>query len=128
MIRLSHLARLASYVSVSAILIENSERATAQPPTFASTAQHTAQYSPPAQHLNRVVWSTPIDLNNTGAFAHYGAPLITPANTIFVPVKTGANDGFQINVFNAATGAAMYSLGTDYTQPSHNWILAYQPV
>src|SRR4029077_10601895 len=54
-------------------------------------------------------------------------PLISPANTIFVPVKTGANDGFQINVFNAATGAAINSLGTDYTQPSHNWILAYQP-
>lgn len=95
--------------------------------TFGGNAQHTAVYNPAAQHLNAIHWSTPIDLNNTGAFAHYGAPLITPAETIVVPVKTGANGGFEINVFNAVNGAAMYSLTTDYTQPSHDWILPYQP-
>jgi hypothetical protein len=96
-------------------------------PTFGGNAQHTAVYSPAAQHLNAIHWSTSIDLNNTGALAHYGAPLITPANTIIVPQKTGANGGFQINVFNAVNGAAMYSLTTDYVQPSHDWILPYQP-
>jgi hypothetical protein len=68
------------------------------------------------------------DLNNTGGYAHYGAPVITPANTIFVPVKTGATGGFEVNVFNASTGASLYTLSTDYTQPSHNWILPYQAV
>lgn len=97
-------------------------------PTFGGNAQHTAVYNPAAQHLNAIHWSTSIDLNNTGALAHYGAPLITPANTIVVPQKTGANGGFKINVFNAVNGTAMYSLTTDYTQPSHNWILPYQPV
>src|ERR1039457_3869295 len=96
--------------------------------TFGGNAQHTANYSPTAQSLNAVHWTTSVDLNNTGGYAHYGAPLITPANTIFVPVKTGATGGFQISVFNAASGAAIYSLSTDYTQPSHNWILPYQPV
>jgi hypothetical protein len=96
-------------------------------PTFGGNAQHTAVYNPTAQHLNTIHWSTPIDLNNTGAFAHYGAPLITPANTIIVPQKTGANGGFQINVFSAANGTALYSLTTDYTQPTHDWILSYQP-
>lgn len=96
-------------------------------PMFGGNAQHTAVYSPAAQHLNSIHWSTSIDLNNTGALAHYGAPLITPANTIIVPQKTGANDGFQINVFNAANGTALYTLTTDYTQPSHDWILPYQP-
>lgn len=96
-------------------------------PTFGGNAQHTAVYNPTAQHLNAIHWSAPIDLNNTGAFAHYGAPLITPANTLVLPQKTGANGGFQINVFNAVNGTALYSLTTDYTQPSHNWILPYQP-
>jgi hypothetical protein len=96
-------------------------------PVFGGNAQHTAIYTPTAQDMNTVHWTTSIDLNNTGAFAHYGAPLITPANTIFVPVKTGASGGFQVNVFNAVNGAAMYSLSTDYIQPSHNWILPYQP-
>jgi hypothetical protein len=97
-------------------------------PTFGGNAQHTANYSPRAQSLNAVHWTTSIDLNNTGGLAHYGAPLITPANTIFVPVKMGATDGFELNVFNAATGAALYTLSTDYIQPSHDWILPYEPV
>lgn len=96
-------------------------------PMFGGNAQHTAVYNPAAQHLNAIHWSASIDLNNTGAFAHYGAPLITPANTIIVPQKTGSADGFRISVLNAVNGAAMYTLTTDYTQPSHNWILPYQP-
>ena len=94
--------------------------------TFAGNAQHTANYNPAAQDLNAIHWSTSIDLNNTGAFAHYGAPLLTPANTIIVPVKT-ASDGFQVNVFNAANGTALYTLASDYIMPSHHWIPSYQP-
>jgi Bacterial Ig-like domain (group 3) len=95
--------------------------------TFGGNAQHTGNYSAAAQDMNAIHWSASIDLNNTGAFAHYGAPLITPANTIIVPQKTGANGGFQINVFNAANGTALYTLATDYIVPSHNWIPAYSP-
>jgi hypothetical protein len=96
-------------------------------PTFAGNAQHTANFGPVAQDLNAIHWSTSIDLNNTGGFAHYGAPLITSANTVLVPVKT-ASDGFQINAFNGAGGTAKYTLTTDYILPSHNWIPTYQPV
>src|ERR1700678_2151565 len=96
--------------------------------TFAGNAQHTALYSPTAQNLNAIHWTTSIDLNNTGGYAHYGEPLFTPANTIFVPVKTGATGGFEINVYNAASGAAMYTLSTDYLLPAYQWIPTYQPV
>src|SRR6478672_4880874 len=71
--------------------------------TFGGDAQHTAVYLPPAQDLNRIRWSTSIDLNNSGELAHYGSPLITAANTVVVPVKTASN-GFQLNVFNGADG------------------------
>jgi len=94
--------------------------------TFAGNAQHTAVYTAAAQDLNAIRWSTAIDLNTSGAFAHFGGPLLTPANTIVVPVKTAAN-GFLINVFDAADGSAKYSLTTDYILPSHNWIPVYQP-
>lgn len=96
--------------------------------TFAGNAQHTANYSPAAQQLNAITWTTSIDLNNTGGYAHYGAPLISPANTVFVPVKTGATSGFKINALKGADGTALYSLSTDYLLPSHNWIPTYQPV
>lgn len=96
--------------------------------TFAGNAQHTANYSTKAQYLNALHWTTSIDLNNTGGYAHYGAPVMTAANTVFVPVKTGATDGFQINAFSGTAGGALYSLSTDYLLPPHNWIPTYQPV
>ena len=96
--------------------------------SFASNSQHTSDYGPRAQSQNAVHWTTSIDLNNAGGFAHYGQPLVTPANNIFVPVKIGASSGFEINVFNAGTGAPIYSLSTDYIAPSSEWIVSYQPV
>jgi hypothetical protein len=72
-------------------------------PTFAGNAQHTAVYQTAAQNLNSIHWSTTIDLNNSGALAHYGAPLITSANTVLVPVKT-VGDGFQVNAFDGSSG------------------------
>src|SRR5664279_4328039 len=80
-------------------------------PSFAGNAQHTAIYQPAAQNLNTIHWSTTIDLNNSGAFAHYGSPLITSANTVLVPVKTASN-GFQVNAFDGSSGAAKYTLTT----------------
>jgi hypothetical protein len=63
--------------------------------TFGRDAQHTAQSTTASQPLNRVVWQTPVDLQpqysgNGSLLAHYGSPLMTAANTIIVPVKTGA--------------------------------------
>src|SRR5262245_12057998 len=95
--------------------------------TFGVNAQHTAIYQPAAQDLNRIRWSTSIDVNNTGAYAHYGAPLITAANTVIVPVKISST-GFRIDTFNGGSGAAMYSLTTDYILPDYTWVPVYQPV
>ncbi len=72
---------------------------------FAGDAQHTAIYQPAAQDLNAVHWSTSVDLNNSGTFAHYGAPLVTAANTVLVPVKIAGN-GFQVSAFDGGTGSA----------------------
>jgi Bacterial Ig-like domain (group 3)/Divergent InlB B-repeat domain len=94
--------------------------------TFGGNAQHTGIYQPVAQDLNRIRWATPIDLDISG-FAHYGAPLITAANTVIVPVKTSSSE-FQINTFNGSDGTAMYSLSTSYILPSYQWIPVYQPV
>src|SRR5215813_1361891 len=94
--------------------------------TFAGDAQHTGVYDTPALDLNAILWSVPIDLNNTGAEAHYGAPVITSASTVIVPVKT-ASDGFEVRAFDGTGGSAKYTLTTDYILPSHNWIPSYQP-
>lgn len=95
--------------------------------TFAGNPQHTAIYEPAAQDLNRIRWSTAIDLApNPNVFAHYGAPLLTAANTVIVPVKNGG--AFLINAFTASSGAALYSQTTDYILPTYSWVPVYQPV
>src|SRR5436190_5208198 len=100
-------------------------QASAAVPTFAGNSHHTALYQPAAQPLNRIQWSTTNDLN-PGYFSHYGAPLVTAANTVVVAVKT-ATDGFRLDVFDGSNGAAKYSLTTDYVLPTHSWIPSYSP-
>src|SRR6266566_3289284 len=124
--RMFRVARFATMISVAGMFAASSGKAGAQPATFAGDAQHTAQYSAPAQRLDRVLWTTPIDLKNTGGSAHYGAPLITPANTVLVPVKT--TDGFEVSAFEGASGRLKYTLTNDYILPPFNWVPVYQPV
>ena len=112
---------------VCCLVVISSVQVLAQATTFAGNAQHTSSYAAPAQNLNTFKWIASIDLNNTGALIHYGAPVITAANTVLVPVKTGATDGFQVSAFNGANGATKYTLATDYLLPAHNWIPAYNP-
>src|SRR5262245_1790677 len=95
-------------------------------PTFAGNAQHTSVYLTPAANLNASRWTTSIDLRQTFGTTHYGAPLVTPENTIVVPVKT-ESDGFQIKLLDASTGQSRGTLGTDYLLPLHNWIPTYNP-
>ena len=95
-------------------------------------SQHTAQAPVPAQTLNRIAWTTPIDLDpqtvGDELLIHYGAPIVTEADTIILPVKTGATDGFRIEAHNPANGATLWMLASDYQLPEHDWTPAYGPV
>src|SRR6516162_9389434 len=95
-------------VALALLMPAGLKPATAQPTSFAGNAQHTAVFDVPAQPLNSIHWSTSINLSNTGAFAHYGAPLVTASNTVLVPVKTAG--GFQISAFEGSTGRPKYIL------------------
>jgi hypothetical protein len=99
---------------------------------YGADAQHTAVSAQPAQHLHSIHWQAPVDLNPPGGgqgdlFIHYGSPVVTAGNTVIVPVKTGATGGFQLAAFNGATGSPLYTLPTDYSLPSHDWIPPYAP-
>jgi len=121
------LVKCVRFGGAMAILLSTTVVAGTQSATFAGTAQHTSQYSSPAQHLNGVRWSTPIDLRNQVGAAHYGAPLITLSNTVITPVLTASN-GFEIKAFEGETGTLKYTLTTDYIIPDHSWVPVYQPV
>jgi hypothetical protein len=91
--------------------------------------QHSAISNTPSQLPQKVRWSTPVDLNpqysGSTLYIHYGAPVITPANTVILPVKTGASTGFQVEARSASNrGVLIWTLSTDYAVPAHSWFPA----
>ena len=98
-------------------------------PSHARNAQHTAVSSVAAQSLANIHWQTPVDLNPpTGEILiHYGSPLVTPAGTVIVPVKTGT-DSFRVEAHNQATGAVLWTLNTGYHAPSAGFVPSFSPV
>lgn len=93
--------------------------------SYAHDAQHTAISDVASQHLASIHWQTPVDLNpqyyGGSLYIHYGSPLVTQANTVIVPVKTGASDGFEVEAFDGGTGALKWTVNTDYSVPSSSW-------
>ncbi len=65
-------------------------------------------------------------------YAHYGSPMITAADTIIVPVKTGANN-FEVQAVNGSNGAMMWTQPSDYQYspavgtPPSGWTPSYSP-
>ena len=97
--------------------------------TFAGDPQHTAVSAVASQPLEGILWSTPVDLAppSGNILIHYGSPLVTPANTVIVPVKTGSAGGFKVEARNGRDGALIWSQTTDYILPLHNWTPSYSP-
>jgi hypothetical protein len=86
--------------------------------------------SPFASQLpQKILWSTPVDLNPQGfggiLTEHYGSPIITKKNTIIVPVKVGFDDTFRMEGHKGSTGALIWQLDSDYVQPPHDWTLPF---
>lgn len=97
---------------------------------FGRDAQHSAIDSVATQDLNRISWSTPVDLVPTytatgDLLVHYGSPVVTSHNTVVVPVKTGAAGGFRIEARSGGNGGLIWSATTDYQVPPHNWLPSY---
>jgi hypothetical protein len=99
---------------------------------YGHDAQHNAVSPVASQPLNHILWQTPVDLsvptNNTGElFIHYGSPLITRSNTVIVPVKVGAADGFRVEARVATNGALKWMQSTDYRLSPHGWVPSFSP-
>jgi len=86
---------------------------------FGRDAQHSANSAIATQDLNRIAWSTPLDLAPTytagGALlVHYGSPVVTSRNTIVLPVKTGAAGGFRVEARSGGNGGLIETSGKKY--------------
>jgi hypothetical protein len=98
---------------------------------YAHDPQHTAISTVASQSLDLVGWQTPVDLNpqysGGDLLIHYGSPLVTPSNTVIVPVKTGATGGFRLEGHNGQDGTLRWTQSTDYLLPPHDWTPSFSP-
>ena len=87
--------------------------------THSHDQQHTALSTVGSQSLSSIHWHIPVDLHPPSGeiLIHYGSPLVTAANTVIIPVKTGT-DSFRVEAHNGATGARLWVLATGYQVPS----------
>jgi hypothetical protein len=97
-------------------------------PNYARDAQHTAVSGIPSEIPQVIRWSTPVDLqpqySGSDLFIHYGSPVITGANTVLVPVKTGTTDSFEVQAYSykGSSATLLWTLSTDYSVPACSWI------
>jgi hypothetical protein len=115
------LSAICSAVSLGAcacMLTVNTAAQTGAWLTHAHDEQHTALSTVQAQPLSAIHWHVPVDLDPPQGeiFIHYGSPLVTAANTVIVPVKTGS-DSFRIEAHDGATGKRIYTQATSYQAP-----------
>src|SRR4051812_16029473 len=55
--------------------------------------QHTALSPVATQPLNAIHWSMSVDPNYPGGGIHFASPMITPSNTVIVPIRSGFIQG-----------------------------------
>jgi hypothetical protein len=97
---------------------------------YGGDAQHTALAAIRTQDLARIVWQAPVDLAPQYTaqgylLVHYGSPAITSKNTVLIPVKSAAANGYRVDARTGANGALVWSMASDYIMPAHNWTPAY---
>ena len=65
-----------------------------------------------SQSLAKIHWTMPVDLapplrpGGGELLIHYASPMITPKNTVLVPVKTTSQGSFEIAAVAGTTGPA----------------------
>ncbi len=101
---------------------------------FGRDAQHSSLSPVAAQPYGQVLWQAKVDLSpqysGSNLLIHYGSPLITPGDTVIVPVKTGAAGGFQVDARAATDGHLLWTQTSDYALPSRApnvWTPSYTP-
>jgi hypothetical protein len=118
----------AIWMAFATMATSNSTAQTGAWLTHSHDEQHTALSTVQSQPLNSIHWHMPVDLHPPQGeiFIHYGSPLVTAANTVIVPVKTGDNS-FRVEARNGVTGKRLWTHTTAYQAPEASFIPGLGP-
>jgi hypothetical protein len=92
--------------------------------------QHSGISKIGSQPMGQIRWSMLVDLDRqysgSDLLIHYGSPLVTRQNTVLVPVKTGATNGFRVEAHDATDGTLKWMQSSDYILPSSSyWVPSF---
>jgi hypothetical protein len=112
----------------AAIMVPNAIAQTGGWLTHSHDEQHTSLSTVQSRPLDAIHWHTPVDLAPPQGeiLIHYGSPLITAANTVIVPVKTGPNS-FRVEAHNGVTGKRLWIENTGYQAPTASFVPGLGP-
>jgi hypothetical protein len=93
---------------------------------FGGSAQHQALSTTASQPLQRILWSTPVDLAppyraNGTLLIHYGSAVISATGTVLVPVKTTSGGAFRVEARSATQGTLLWQQDSAYVLPLSSW-------
>jgi len=99
---------------------------------YAENPQHTTLSAVASQPLSAIRWTTNENLDpqysGDELLIHYGSPMLTAGNLAVIPVKTTASGGFELQGLVGSTGAAAWTLTSDYVVPPvGSWFPPYSP-
>lgn len=90
---------------------------------YGGNPQHTALSRTPVMPMQKILWSTPVDLNpqysGNELLIHYSPPMVTFAGDVLVTVRTSSG-GFEVQGRHAETGGLIFTEPTDYVLPPTN--------
>lgn len=99
--------------------------------THGRNSEHTASSATPSQALRHIHWQSKIDLHpklTTGElFIHYGSPLITPANTVILPVRD-EKQRFRLEAREGADGELIWAVTIGFRPVPAAFTPSYGPV
>jgi hypothetical protein len=97
--------------------------------SFNHDPHHTGLSDVASQSFDLIRWQMPVDLDPQFSggelLTHYSSPLVTAANTVVMPVKTGKTNGYRVEAHSGVDGSLLWTQPTDYLLPPHGWIPVY---
>lgn len=105
----------------------------AQWTTVGQNAQHTGIATVAGQSLGTIKWHTLVAQDSAergpgDILIHFGAPIITPANSVFVPVRGDQPaHSYSIEMHRGSDGVLLRTLTTGWIPPASGWIPSYAP-
>ncbi|MGA9529216.1 MAG: hypothetical protein WBS24_13970 [Terriglobales bacterium] len=116
------------FIAACLLLAANAGAQTGAWLTHSHDEQHTSLSTVGSQALSAIHWNVPVDLHPPSGeiLIHYGSPLVTAANTVIVPVKTGKNS-FRVEAHEGAAGQRLWMEPTSYKAPEADFVPGMGP-